>query len=71
MAKMENLNGDFTWKTSFRFLFSLYERLIWKQNNWICDMSKRGFLTEIFCRYNTKHTEIISGALFSFTTHKL
>ena len=34
-------------------------------------MSKRGFLTEIFCRYNTKHTEIISGALFSFTTHKL
>ena len=42
------------------------------QNNWICDMSTRGFLIEILLHiYNVQQTEVISGFLFTFITHKL
>ena len=37
------------------------------QNNWICDMSTRGFLTEILLhKYNVEQTEVISSLLFLF-----
>ena len=38
---------SFTWKTLVRFIFCLQETMNGNQNNWICDMSTRGFLTEI------------------------
>ena len=42
------------------------------QNNWICDMLTTDFLNEIWLHiYNVQHTEVISGFLFSFITHKL
>ena len=35
-------------------------------------MSTRGFLTEILLHiYNVQQTEVISGFLFTFITHKL
>ena len=64
--------GDFTWKTLVRFIFCLQETLNRNQNNWICDMSARGFLTEILLHvYNVQQTEVISGFLFTFITHQL
>ena len=38
----------------------------------MCDMSTRCFLAKtLLQRYNAKRTEIISGFLFTFITHKL
>ena len=42
------------------------------QNNWICDLSRRGFLVEILLHiYNVQQAEVISGFLLTFITHKL
>ena len=63
--------GGLIWKTSVRFIFCLQETLNGNQNNWICDMSTRGFLIEILLHiYNVQQTEVISGFLFTFITHK-
>ena len=61
-----------TLQTLVRFIFCLQETLNGNQNNWICDMSTRGFLIEILLHiYNVQQTEVISGFLFTFITHKL
>ena len=54
-------------------LYFVYtETLNGYQNNWICDMSTRDFLIEILLHiYNVQQTEVISGFLFTFITHKL
>ena len=42
------------------------------KNNWIRDMSTRGYLIEIILHiYNVQQVEAIFGFLFSFITHKL
>ena len=57
---------------SVRFIFCLQGTLIGNQNNWICDMSTRGFLIEILLHiHNVQQTEVISGSLFTFITYKL
>ena len=72
MAKIKDLDGSFTWKTSVRFVFCLQETLNENQNVWICDMSTRGCLIEILLHiYNAQQAEVISGFLFTFITHKL
>ena len=38
---------DFTWKTLVRFIYFFQGTMNGNQNNWICDMSTRGFLIEI------------------------
>ena len=64
--------GDFTWKTLVRFIFCLQETLNRNQNNWMCDMSARGFLIETLLHgYNVQQTEVISGFLFTFITYQL
>ena len=69
---MKKLDGGFTWKTSVRFIFCLQETLNGNQNNWICDMSTRGFLIEILLHiYNVQQTEVTSDFLFTSITHKL
>ena len=72
VAKIKNLDGGFTWKTSIRFIFCLQETLSGNQNNWKCDMSTRGFLIEILLHvYNLQQAEVISGFSFTFVTHNL
>ena len=72
MAKIKNLDGGFIWKTSVRFVLCLEETLNENQNNWIFDMSTRGFLIEILIHaYDIQQAEVISGFLFTFITHKL
>ena len=52
--------------------FALQETLNGNQNNWICDMLTRGFLTEILLHiYNVQQAEVISDFSFTFITHKL
>ena len=64
--------GDFIWKTSVRFIFCLQGTLNGNQNNWTCDMSTSCFVIEILLHiYNILQTEVISGFLFTFITHKL
>ena len=64
--------GDFIWKTSVRFIFCLQGTLNGNQNNWTCDMSTSCFVIEILLHiYNIPQTEVISGFLFTFITHKL
>ena len=70
--KKKKLDGGFMWKTLVRFIFCLSETLNGNQSNWICDLSRRGFLNEILLhRYYVQQTEVISSFLFSFITHKL
>ena len=46
-------------KTPVRFIFFIQETLNGNQNNWICDMSTRGFLIEILLHmHNIKQTEL-------------
>ena len=55
---MKILEGDFTWKTSVRSIFFLQGTMNGNQNNWICEMSTRGFLTEILLHiYNAQQTK--------------
>ena len=71
-GKIKNLDEGFTWKTSVRFVFYLQETLNRNENNWTCDMSTRGFLTEILLHiYNVQQAEVISGYLFTFITHNI
>ena len=71
MKKLDGGEGVI-WKTSVRFIFCLQETLNGNQNNWICDMSTRGFQIEILLHIcNVQQTEVISGLLFTFITHKL
>ena len=45
-------------ETSARFIFCLQETLNGNKNNWICDMSIRGFLTEILLHiYNVQQAD--------------
>ena len=61
MAKMENLDGGLYIKTSVRFIFFIQETLNGNQNNWVCDMSTRGFLIEILLHiHNIQQTELTS-----------
>ena len=47
----------FTWKTSARFIF-LQGTMNGNHNNWICDISTRGFLIEILLHiYNAQQTK--------------
>ena len=56
--KWKRLRRGFTWKTSVRIMFCLLETLNGNQNNWICDMSTRGFLIEILLHiYNVQQTK--------------
>ena len=72
---MKNLQEEFTWKTLhrlYRSIFCLQETLNGNQNNWISDMSTRGFLIEILLHiYNVQQAEVIAGFLFTFITQKL
>ena len=59
-------------KISVRFMFFLQETLNGNQNNGMCDISRRGFLIEILLHmHSVQQTEVISGFLFTFITHKL
>ena len=59
-------------KTSVRFIVCLQKTLNGNENNWICDMSTKGFLIQIFLHIdNVRQTEVISGFLFTFVTHRL
>ena len=72
MAKIKNLDGGFAWKTSVGFILCLQETLDGNENNWICDMSTRGFLIEVLLHiYNVHQAEVISSFLLTFITHKL
>ena len=52
---MKKLDGGFTWKASVRFIFFLQGTMNGNQNNWICDMSTRGFPIEILLHiYNAQ-----------------
>ena len=56
---MENLDGGLYIKTSVRFIFFIQETLNGNQNNWVCDMSTRGFLIEILLHiHNIQQTEL-------------
>ena len=62
MAKTKKLDGvgggDFTWKTSVRFIFFLEGTMNGNQNNWICDMSTRAFVIEILLHiYNVQQAK--------------
>ena len=41
------------------------------ENNWICDMSTRGFLIEILLHIYNAQQAVMSGFLFIFIIHKL
>ena len=71
VAKMKKLDRGFTWKTSVRFIFCLHETMNRNQNNWICDISIRGFLIEILLHIQRPADKVMSGFLFTFITHKL
>ena len=54
-------------KIWLRYMFCLQETMNGNQNNWICDMSTRGFLIEILLHIcNVQQTDVISGFLFTW-----
>ena len=58
-GKNEKLDGGgITWKTLVGFMFCLQETTNGNQNNWLCDMSTRGFLIEILLHiYSAQQTK--------------